>query len=151
MKTKAVLIVMAALIVICIFAPLVSAETAEEWNEEGVAFAMSDEYERAIIEDYNKTIELDPNYAYAYYNRGNAYSDLMQYERAIEDYNKTIELDPNYTHAYNNRGNAYYYLMQYERAIEDYNKTIELDPNYAYAYNNRGLARSKLEEQEGEP
>jgi len=80
MKTKAVLIVMAALIVLCIFAPLVSAETAEEWNEEGVAFAMSDEYERAIIEDYNKTIELDPNYAYAYNNRGLARNKLKEQE-----------------------------------------------------------------------
>jgi hypothetical protein len=26
-----------------------------------------------------------------------------------------------------------------------------LDPNHAYAYSNRELARSKLEEQEGEP
>jgi tetratricopeptide (TPR) repeat protein len=59
-------------------------------------------YERAI-EDYNKTIELDPNYAEAYNNRGNAYSGLKEYERAIEDYNKTIELDPNYAKAYTNR------------------------------------------------
>jgi tetratricopeptide (TPR) repeat protein len=92
------------------------------------------------MEDYNKAIELDPNYADAYYNRGLAHYDLKEYERAIEDYNKAIELDPNYVNAYYNRGLAYYYLMQYERAIEDYNKTIELDPNYAHAYNNRGIA-----------
>jgi hypothetical protein len=30
---------------ICIFAPIVNAETAEEWNEKGINFGMSGEYE----------------------------------------------------------------------------------------------------------
>ncbi|MBE9592403.1 MAG: tetratricopeptide repeat protein, partial [Proteobacteria bacterium] len=34
------------------------------------------------IEDYNKSIELDPNYADAYNNRGIAYRNLKEYERA---------------------------------------------------------------------
>ena len=84
MKTKAVLIVMAALIVICIFAPIVSAETAEEWNIKCIVFAISGEYEKAI-ECFGKAIALDPNSAAAYNNRGTAYSGLKQYEKAIED------------------------------------------------------------------
>ena len=47
------------------------------------------------IKDYDKAIELDPNDAAAYYNRGHSYSDLGQYQRAIEDFDKAIELDPN--------------------------------------------------------
>ncbi len=99
MKTKAVLIVMVALIVIGIFAPIVSAETAEEWNNKGIGFAMSDEYEKAIG-CFDKVIELKPNSTSAYNHRGLAYYYLEQYERAIGDYNKTIELDPNYATAY---------------------------------------------------
>jgi len=55
--------------------------------------AVSENSEIAI-KIYDKAIELNPNFAEAYYNRGNAYSDLKQYERAIEDYNKAIELNP---------------------------------------------------------
>jgi tetratricopeptide (TPR) repeat protein len=66
--------------VICIFAPIVSAETAEEWNNKGIGFAMSGEYEKAI-ECFEKAIELVPNSASAYNNRGLAYHYLMQYER----------------------------------------------------------------------
>ena len=44
---------------------------------------------------FRKAIELDPNDAAAYNNRGISYSDLGQYQRAIEDYDKAIELDPN--------------------------------------------------------
>ena len=45
--------------------------------------------------------------AEAYYNRGIAYGDKGEYDKAIEDYSKAIELNPEYAEAYNNRGNAY--------------------------------------------
>ena len=77
MKTNAVLIVMVVLIGFCFFAPVVSAETAEEWNEEGISFGKAGNYEKAI-EDYNKAIELDPNYAVAYNNREVARSKLEE-------------------------------------------------------------------------
>lgn len=106
-------------------------------NNRGNAYYYKGQYDRAI-EDYNKAIELNPNYTYAYYNRGLAYYQKVQYDLAIENYNKAIYLDPNDAHAYNNRGNVYYHKLQYDRAIEDYNEAIKLDPNYTYAYNNRG-------------
>ena len=34
------------------------------------------------IADYNKAIELNPNYAEAYYNRGSEKSDLKDYDGA---------------------------------------------------------------------
>jgi tetratricopeptide (TPR) repeat protein len=95
MKTNAVLIVTVVLIGFCFFAQVVSAETAEEWDEKGIGFGMSGEYEKAIA-CFCKAIELDPTDAYAYYGRGLAYSNLKEYERAIENYNKTIELIPNF-------------------------------------------------------
>ena len=91
------------------------------------------------IKILNKAIELNPNYAEAYNNRGNAYSYLKQYTKSMQNFNKAIELDPGYVWAYNNRGNAYSNLKQYRKAIQDYDKAIELDPNYAEAYLNRGM------------
>jgi tetratricopeptide (TPR) repeat protein len=90
----------------------------------------------------------EPNFAEAYNNRGVAYDELNQHERAIEDYRKAIELNPNYAGAYSNRGVAYDELNQHERAIEDYNNAIELNPNYAEAYYNRGNAYAELNQQE---
>ncbi len=88
------------------------------------------EYQEAI-EHYTEAIQLDPDYAKAYLNRGYAYDGLGQHQRAIEDFDKAIQLEPDDAVAYNNRGAAYYYLGQYQRAIEDYDKAIQLDPDYA--------------------
>jgi tetratricopeptide (TPR) repeat protein len=60
----------------------ISAETAGEWNNKGFDLGKAGEYEKAI-ECFDKAIELNPNAALAYNNRGNAYKDLGQYERAI--------------------------------------------------------------------
>ena len=117
----------------------VSAETAEEWKEKGISLAMSGEYEKAI-ECFDKAIELNPNYADAYYDRGLTYYQLKRYEKAIEDYNKAIELNLSDAEAYYDRGLTYHKLKRYERAIEDYTKAIELDPNLAEAYCARGHA-----------
>ncbi len=83
------------------------------------------DYQGAIA-DYNRAIEIDPNYVAAYNNRGLAYDDLEEYQRAIADYNRAIKLDPNYAHAYYNRGNVYRHLEQDQRAIADYQQAAEL-------------------------
>ncbi|MBK8539507.1 MAG: tetratricopeptide repeat protein [Ardenticatenia bacterium] len=46
------------------------------------------------MEDYSRAIELDPKYACAYCNRGDAYAKLGEYQRALKDYSRAIELDP---------------------------------------------------------
>ena len=93
------------------------------------------------IKDYDKAIELNPNYSDAYNNRGVSKSDLGNNEEAIKDYDKAIESNPNNSDAYNNRGNEKNNLKQYNEAIKDFNKAIELNPNNSSAYNNRGVAK----------
>jgi len=74
----------------------------------------------------NKAIELNPDDAIDYNNRGTAFYKLGWYQRAIEDFNRAINLDPNDTYAYNNRGNAYYDLGKRNRACDDWRKVCEL-------------------------
>lgn len=91
-------------------------EYENAYNNRGVAYGKSRQYEQSI-QDFNKVIELNPNYDLPYNNRGLAYMYLGQNELAIQDFNKAIALNTNYLEAYNNRGIAYYDLEQYERAI----------------------------------
>lgn len=96
----------------------------------------------------NGFVEKEPNFAEAYNNRGNAYSDLNQLETAIKDYNKAIELNSNNAGAYYNRGNAHRKLNQYAKAIEDYSKAIEKNPKFGIAYDNRGVTYGRLNQYE---
>lgn len=46
------------------------------------------------IADFTKFIEIDPNNAEAYNNRGIAKRNINDYEGALLDYNKAIEINP---------------------------------------------------------
>jgi tetratricopeptide (TPR) repeat protein len=121
------------------------ADPAVQHYDRGVNLAKAGQYEQAIAE-FDKAIELDPNYTAAYANRGNVYSQIGQHDKAIADCNKAIELDPDDAEVYGNRAAVYSHMGEHDKAIADYNKAIELDPNYAQAYYNRGIAYSSLGE-----
>jgi len=82
----------------------------------------------------------DTNLSIAFNNRGIAYYNKKDYDRAIQDYDQAIRLNPSFADAFNNRGNAYYYKKDYDRAIQDYTEAIRLNPSFALAFNNRGNA-----------
>jgi tetratricopeptide (TPR) repeat protein len=85
-------------------------------------------YDQAIA-DYNQAISLNPKFAGAYTNRGNAYGIKGEYDRAIADYTQAIALDPKSAYAYIVRGSAYYFKGQKNQAIQDLEKALSLDPN----------------------
>ena len=47
---------------------------------------------QACVDDCSMAISIDPNYAYAYLNRGNAKELLRNDEGACQDWNKAVEL-----------------------------------------------------------
>ena len=51
-------------------------------------------YDRAIA-DFNQTIQLDPEYVLAYYNRGLVYRSKGDRNNAIQDFKKVLELTEN--------------------------------------------------------
>ena len=127
-------------------------EILELFHEARLAYSTAD-YDGAV-RLFTEVIKLDPNYAAAYNNRGNAWAMKGECGKAIEDFTKAIELNPRFAVAYYNRGNAWVDKGEYDRAIADFTKAIELFEkagdmkNAAMAYNNRGSVRSELAKQE---
>jgi tetratricopeptide (TPR) repeat protein len=74
-----------------------------------------------------------PLTAREYSNRGIAYANNGEYDRAIADFTQAIALKPDFALAYSNRGNAYANKGEYDRAIADYTQAIKLNPNVADA------------------
>ena len=128
-------------------APAVQEEelTAQQWFERGFAAADLDEKLRF----YSEAIRLKPDYASAFYNRGNARSAKGDVEGALQDYGEAIRLKPDHASAFYNRGNARSDKGDVEGALQDYSEAIRLKPDHAGAFNNRGLARSDKGDVEG--
>ena len=103
-----------------------------------------------VGQDYDKALEVDPRFADAYSNRGNAYKASGHLALAIQDYNRSLELDPNIAETYYNRGNVYMDIGDLALAIQDYSKVLELNqgPTATYAYYNRAISWLRLSEWE---
>ena len=100
---------------------------AQAWFSVGYLYHERDDLETAI-DAYTKAIELNPALAGAYNNRGNAKSNLSQYQAALADYDRAIELNPAWAGAYTNRGLVKRDLGQYQAALADHDRAIELNP-----------------------
>jgi tetratricopeptide (TPR) repeat protein len=87
---------------------------------------------------WEDVIRQDQSIPHAYYNRGVAYMNEGNSDKALEDFNKTIELKPAYTQAYVNKGNILRDQDKHDEAINAYNKALELNANLPIAYFNRG-------------
>ena len=99
------------------------------------------------LEDYDKAIELAPDYANAYLERGILYHNLGEFPKALRDYDKKIELNPKCEKceiAYFNRGLLYGEFKEFEKAIKDFTRAIQLDTKYKNAYLNRAYAYEAL-------
>ena len=68
---------------------------------------------------YTEAIRLDPKLAMAYNNRGIAYDEKGEYDKAIADCSEAIRLDPKTAAAYSNRGLAYADKGDSDKAIAD--------------------------------
>jgi Flp pilus assembly protein TadD len=90
------------------------------------------------LKDYNKAIELNPNLALAFNDRGLLFYNADEYDRALEDFNRAIELDSKFETAFDNRGVTYFAKNDHDHALADYDYAIELNPDDLNAYWNRG-------------
>ena len=116
-----------------------SPKNAGPYLSRGNAYKEQGNIQQAIS-DFNKAIEIDPNYVDAYNNRGNVYCQQGNFTQAISDFNKAIEINPNFGEAYNNRGNVYYQQGNFTQAISDLSRAIGINPNFGETYNKRGNA-----------
>ncbi|MEZ5045314.1 MAG: tetratricopeptide repeat protein [Saprospiraceae bacterium] len=97
------------------------------------------------LASYDKAIELNPEYASAFNNRGTVLSKLDRKAEALASYDKAIELNPEYASAFYNRGTVLDDLDRKAEALASYDKAIELNPEDASAFYNRGTVLDDLD------
>ena len=111
-----------------------------------------------VLATYDQAIDIDPQNALAYSNKGDALYALRRYEEASRAYEEAVHLDAENTMAYNGKGKTLYKLHYYEEALFAHNEAIRLDPYLAEAYRDKAVvletlaaqARSKADEIENQ-
>ena len=112
--------------------------------EEGNNFYFNHNFQSAVSE-YDRAIEIQPNFAEAYNNRGNANVMLKNYQQAVQDYRNAIKYNKVDARIHNNLGSIYLILKNYNEAINEYEQALKLNPNLFDAYYNRALAYCYIE------
>jgi len=121
--------------------------TAGDYAKQGDACFFENRYEDAIAA-YNQALQIQPDLADTWNNRGVVLTRMQRYPEAIASYEQATTIRPNYPDAWNNRGVVLLELQQYPEAIACYEKAIQAKADYADAWNNRGVAFSKMQEYE---
>ena len=84
------------------------------------------------LQSYDRAIQLKPDFAEAYYNRGLALVELKRFEEALQSYDRAIQLKPDFAEAYSNRGIALDELKRFEEALQSYDRAIQLKPDIEF-------------------
>jgi tetratricopeptide (TPR) repeat protein len=77
------------------------------------------------VNDFSRAIELDPNFADAYFSRGVLYwREFRNAYRAIRDMTRVLELEPERAEALFNRAMAHQIRGDHEKAIADFEQYL---------------------------
>jgi len=93
----------------------------------GYLYRSLEQYPKAVSH-LSEAIQLIPEEAKYWADRGVAYLFMEHYEEAIADFYCALELKPEDTLAITNRGFTYRLMERYEEAIADFNHALELNP-----------------------
>ena len=115
------------------------ANSQEAYNK-GIELFSSKKF-AAAIQEFNKSIEFDPNFTAAYYNKGIAENESEKYNDATKTFTQLIVLKPTYSKAFFQRGRSYQGLNDYLNAEKDYETSIKLDNENPKDYYNYGTLR----------
>lgn len=91
------------------------------------------------LEEFQKSVELKPNYADGYHNMGNAYRELGQLDKALESYQNALKYNPGLWQSYQNIAALYFTDKQYDLALENIQKAIQINPKNLNLYLNLGI------------
>jgi Flp pilus assembly protein TadD len=98
---------------------------------------------------YERALAIQPDYADAHNNLGNALLQKGRVDEALDHFHVAVELQPGDASARNNLGNALLSAGRLGEAIPQYEEALKLQPNFAKAHNNLGwslLQTGRLDE-----
>ena len=97
-----------------------------------------------MVEDFDRSIDLDPCNADSLLGRGTAHLNQREYEAVAREFSRVIALRPGDAAAYLNRGIALTCQERYEETVADFDRAVEIGPEDAESYCQRRIAHIEL-------
>ena len=85
-----------------------------------------------VLRDLDQVLRLQPDFAFALFNKANIIGGQQNYKEAILYYTRAIQIDNDFSEAYFNRGLVYVYIGENEKGLADLSKAGELGIYQAY-------------------
>lgn len=100
------------------------------------------------LREFQRAIELKPNYGDAYHNLANTYLELNQPDKALENYQKALEFNPGLWQSYQNIAAIYFSQKNYDLAIQNLQQAIQVNPRNLNLRNNLGIIYLLIKEKD---
>ena len=113
-------------------------DDAVEFARYGLQLNYRKRFDEAV-ENFDRAIALDPDFAEAWISRGIALFALGRFGEAAASYDRALALHPD-AEIFSIRGLALYMLGRLDEAIASYDRALALQPDYAEAHLNRAQA-----------
>lgn len=110
-------------------------QRANNYKEQGNEFLKYNDLDKAI-ECYKHAIELNPQFADAYFNLGKAYKFKKDYTAAIHAFEQAKKFNPNDYETITVLGETYKQNGLYQKALQNFNEAIQKDSSSDYAKRN---------------
>lgn len=118
-------------------------EEASGWNGRGKHYKDLGMGDRAMA-DFNRAVQVNPKFYWAYYNRAQILMDSGQLDKALKDYLLLTRVDRWFPEGFINLGAVYGRQGQYELALQALNRACQLRPSDPVTLLNRGLTHLHL-------
>jgi TolB-like protein/Tfp pilus assembly protein PilF len=92
------------------------------------------------LKEFERAIELNPNYATAHHWYGETLGAMGRFDEGIAELKRAQQLDPLSLVINTDLGEVHTFAREYDKAIEQLRKAIEMDPRFYYAHWNLGVA-----------
>jgi tetratricopeptide (TPR) repeat protein len=87
------------------------------------------------IEEFNKALELDPNYGVALNQLGYTYMSIRNYEKAVEYFKRYVSVSPGEANPLDSLAEAYFQMGRLDEAIAKFKEALEIKPDFLISSN----------------
>ncbi len=99
------------------------------YRDLGVYYSNKKIFDKAL-EEFNKALKLDPNYAPVYNHLGYLYSDMGKFNEAIEYFKKYATLSPGDANPFDSMAEIYFIMGNLSEALSKYREALDVKPDF---------------------